>query len=62
LGEREKRYAALATEDYEGDSALVKSEWDGVSNAAYPELGCSNRVVDEVDRELAELWMQWISF
>jgi hypothetical protein len=27
-----------------------------------PELGCSNRVVDEVDSELAKLWTWWIGF
>jgi hypothetical protein len=61
LGEREKCCAALAMEDHEGGSALAKSEWGGVSNVTYPELGCSNRVVDEVDGELAELWT-WIGF
>jgi hypothetical protein len=47
----------LAMEDHEGVSAPVNSEQGKVGNAAYPELGCSNGVVDEVCEVVAELWM-----
>jgi hypothetical protein len=42
--------------DRDGGGAPVKSEWGEVSNAAYPELGCSNVVVNEVCDVMAELW------
>jgi hypothetical protein len=42
----------------EGGSALVKSKRDKASNVAYPELGCSNGVVDEVRGVVAELWVR----
>jgi hypothetical protein len=42
--------------------ALVKSKRGGAGNAAYPELGCFNGVVEKVDGELAELWTWWIGF
>jgi hypothetical protein len=45
----------LATEDSEGGGAPVNSERGKVSNAAYPELGCSNGVADEVCEVVAEL-------
>jgi hypothetical protein len=48
-----------ATEDYEGGSAPVKSERGEVGNATYPELGCSNGVVDEVREVVVELWAWW---
>jgi hypothetical protein len=34
----------------------MKSERGGAGNAAYPELGCFNGVVDEVRCSVAELW------
>jgi hypothetical protein len=46
----------LATKDHEGDGALVNSEQGKADNATYPELGCSNGVVDEVREVTAELW------
>jgi hypothetical protein len=43
----------------EGD-APVKSERGEVGNAAYPELDCSNGMVDEAREVVAELWV-WCS-
>jgi hypothetical protein len=60
LDKREELYAVLATEDREGSGAAVKSKWGKASNVAYPELGCSNRVVDEVREVVVELWV-WCS-
>jgi hypothetical protein len=48
--------AVLATEDREGGGASVNSERGKISNATYPELSCSNGVVDEVHEVMAELW------
>jgi hypothetical protein len=48
--------AVLATEDHGGGSASVNSEWGKIGNAAYPELGGSKGVVDEVREVVAELW------
>jgi hypothetical protein len=59
--EREKRCAVLAMEDREGSGAPVKSERGEVGNAAYPGLGCSNRVIDEVCEVVAELWAWCLS-
>jgi hypothetical protein len=56
----EERCAVLAMEDREGGSAPVNSERGKVRNAAYPKLGCSNGVVDEVHGVVAELWA-WCS-
>jgi hypothetical protein len=39
-----------------GGSAPVNSEREKIGNAAYPKLGCSNGVVDEVREVVAELW------
>jgi hypothetical protein len=36
----------------------VKFERGEAGNVAYPELGCSNGVVDEVHGVLAELWVR----
>jgi hypothetical protein len=55
LDEKETCYAVLATEDHGGGGAPVNSERGKVSNAAYPELGCSNGVADEVCEVVAEL-------
>jgi hypothetical protein len=57
---RKELYAVLAMEDREGSGATVKSKRGKASNAAYPELGCSNRVVNEVREVVAELWV-WCS-
>jgi hypothetical protein len=46
-----------ATEDREGSDALVKFEWGEATNATYPELDCSNGVVNEVREVVAELWV-----
>jgi hypothetical protein len=46
----------LAIEDREGGGAPVNSEHGKIGNAAYPELGCSKGVVDEVCEVVAELW------
>jgi hypothetical protein len=48
--------AVLATEDHEGGGAPVNSERGKIGNAAYPELGCSDRLVDKVREVVAELW------
>jgi hypothetical protein len=56
----EERCAVLATEDSEGGGAPVNSERGKVGNAAYPDLDCSNGVVDEVREVVAELWV-WCS-
>jgi hypothetical protein len=48
-----------ATEDRESSGTPVKSERGEVGNVAYPELGCSNGVVDEVHEVVAELWAWW---
>jgi hypothetical protein len=48
--------AVLATEDREGGSDPVNSERGKIGNAAYPKLGCSNGVVNEVREVVAELW------
>jgi hypothetical protein len=48
--------AVLATEDREGGGASVNSELGKIGNVAYPKLGCSNGVVDEVREVVAELW------
>jgi hypothetical protein len=58
--EREKRCVVPAMEDHEGGGAPVKSEWGEAGNVAYPKLGCSNGVVDEVCEVVAELWV-WCS-
>jgi hypothetical protein len=55
--EKEELYADLAMKDREGGGAPVNSERGKASNAAYPELGCSNWVVDEVCEVVAELWV-----
>jgi hypothetical protein len=55
LDEREELYAVLAMEDREGGGAPVKSEQGKAGNATYRELGCSNRVVDEVRGVVPEL-------
>jgi hypothetical protein len=47
--------AVLAMEDREGGDAPVNSGRGKISNAAYPELGCSNGVVDEVREVVVEL-------
>jgi hypothetical protein len=47
-------------EDRKGGGASVKSEWGEVGNAAYPDLGCSHGVVDEVREVVAGLWV-WCS-
>jgi hypothetical protein len=52
----EECYAVLAMEDREGGSAPVNSERGKIGNVAYPELGCSNGVVDEVHEVVVELW------
>jgi hypothetical protein len=57
LDEREKRCVALATEDREGSGAPVKSKRGEAGKAAYPELGYSNGVVDEVRGSMVALWM-----
>jgi hypothetical protein len=54
--EKEEPYAVLATEDREGGGASVNTERGNAGNATYPELGCSNVVVDEVCEVMAELW------
>jgi hypothetical protein len=43
--------------DRDGGGAPVKSEQGEVGNTAYPELGCSNGVVNEVHDVMAELWV-----
>jgi hypothetical protein len=48
--------AVLATEDREGGGDLVNSEQGKIGNAAYPKLGCSNGVVNEVHEVVVELW------
>jgi hypothetical protein len=48
--------AVLAMEDHEGGGAPVNSEQGKIGNAAYPELGCSDGVVNEVREVVAELW------
>jgi hypothetical protein len=59
LGKYGRDRDEMATVDHEGSGALVKSERGEVSNAAYPELGCSNGVVDEVREVVAELSTQF---
>jgi hypothetical protein len=59
LDKREERCAVPAMEDREGGGAPVKSERGKVGNATYPELGCSNGVVDEVHEVVVELWAWW---
>jgi hypothetical protein len=44
-------------EDREGGIALVKSKRGEAGNAAYPKLGCSNGVVNEVHEVVVELWV-----
>jgi hypothetical protein len=56
LDKKEEPYAMLATEDHEGGGAPVNSEQGKASNAAYPELGYSNGVVDKVREVMVELW------
>jgi hypothetical protein len=43
-------------EDREGGGDPVNSERGKISNAAYPKLGSSNGVVNEVLEVVAELW------
>jgi hypothetical protein len=57
--EREECCVVPATENREGGGAPVTFERGEVGNAAYPELGCSNGVVDEVCEVVAELWAWW---
>jgi hypothetical protein len=49
-----------AMEDHEGNGAPVKSERGEAGNAAYPELDCSNGLVNKVHEVVAELWV-WCS-
>jgi hypothetical protein len=57
LDEREKRCVVPAMEDSEGSGAPVKSKQGKADNATYPELVCSNRVVDKVREVVVELWV-----
>jgi hypothetical protein len=52
----EECYAVLAMENHEGGGASVNSKRGRIGNAAYPELGVFDGVVDEVREVVAELW------
>jgi hypothetical protein len=47
-------------EDSEGSGAPMKSEQGKAGNATYPELVCSNGVVNKVREVVVELWV-WCS-